>query len=163
VAATTVTANKEVILSAGSIGTVQILTLSGIASSTTLKNLGINTLINSPQVGKNLQDHPFLPNVFTVKGAGSYDATLQSSTLTNAAVTQWVTSKTGFIADNIVNNFGFARLPSNSTIFTTQKDPAAGPNSPHYEFLPTVSGRAFASHPMKYFSWPASFTIRISS
>ncbi|KAF8178724.1 hypothetical protein BJ912DRAFT_1063051 [Pholiota molesta] len=137
VAATTVTANNEVILSAGSIGTVQILTLSGIASSATLKNLGINTLINSPQVGKNLQDHPFLPNVFTVQGPGSYDATLQSSTLTNAAVTQWVTSKTGFIADNIVNNFGFARLPSNSTIFKTQKDPAAGPNSPHYEFLPT--------------------------
>lgn len=147
-AATTVTARKEVILSAGSIGTVQILTLSGIASSTTLKNLGISTLINSPQVGNNLQDHPFLPNVFTVKGPGSYDATLQSPTLTNAAVTQWVTSKTGFIADNIVNNFGFARLPSNSSIFATQKDPAAGPNSPHYEFLPTVSGSAIALHPI---------------
>ncbi|KAF9483740.1 alcohol oxidase [Pholiota conissans] len=137
VAATTVTARKEVILSAGSIGTVQILTLSGIASSTTLKGLGINTLINSPQVGQNLQDHPFLPNVFTAKEPGSYDATLQSSSLTNAAVTQWVTSKTGIFANNIVNNFGFARLPSNASIFATQKDPAAGPKSPHFEFLPT--------------------------
>ncbi|KAF8956631.1 hypothetical protein BDZ97DRAFT_1907117 [Flammula alnicola] len=134
---TTVTARNEVILSAGSIGTVQILTLSGIGSSSALSKLGIKTLINSPQLGANLQDHPLLPNVFSVNGNASLDSTLQSPTLLNAAVTQWVTSKTGFIANNIVNNFGFARFPSNSSIFTTQKDPSAGPNSPHWEFLPT--------------------------
>ncbi|KAF8971824.1 hypothetical protein BDZ97DRAFT_1693110 [Flammula alnicola] len=134
---TTITARKEVILSAGSIGTVQILTLSGIGSSAALSKLGIKTLINSPQVGANLQDHPVLSNVFSVNGNTSFDSTLQNPALIDAAVNQWVTNKTGLIANNVVNNFGFARFPSNATIFSTHQDPAAGPKSPHWEFLLT--------------------------
>ncbi|TVP51698.1 MAG: choline dehydrogenase [Mongoliibacter sp.] len=50
-------ANKEVIVSAGSIKTPQILMLSGIGDSDYLKNFGIETKHNLPGVGKNLQDH----------------------------------------------------------------------------------------------------------
>ncbi len=49
--------SKEVILSAGAINSPQILQLSGIGSSNTLKKHGIKVLINNPFVGQNLQDH----------------------------------------------------------------------------------------------------------
>ncbi|XP_006608742.1 glucose dehydrogenase [FAD, quinone]-like isoform X1 [Apis dorsata] len=51
-----VRATKEVILSAGSIASPQILMLSGIGPKEHLKKMGISTLVDLP-VGRNLQDH----------------------------------------------------------------------------------------------------------
>lgn len=48
---------KEIILSAGAIGSPQLLMLSGIGEGTRLARLGIETRANLPGVGKNLQDH----------------------------------------------------------------------------------------------------------
>ena len=53
----TISAKKEIILSAGSIGSPQILMLSGIGSGEELQNLGISVLCDLGGVGKNLQDH----------------------------------------------------------------------------------------------------------
>ncbi len=53
----TLTAKKEVILSAGSDGTPQILLLSGIGDATALKQVGVKPIVNLPDVGKNLQEH----------------------------------------------------------------------------------------------------------
>ncbi|PPQ71985.1 hypothetical protein CVT26_007141 [Gymnopilus dilepis] len=134
VAPRTVTARKEVILSAGSIGTPQILKLSGIGDPAELGPLKINTIINNPSVGANLSDHTLLPNIFTVSGS-SLDNFLRDTTDVNDAVQQWVQNKTGPFANNVVNHFGFARIPSNATIFKTVADPAPGPNSPHWEII----------------------------
>lgn len=82
-------------------------------------------------------DHTFLPNLFTVQGQDSFDHILRSPDLTTAAVTQWATNKTGFIANNVANNFGFARIPDDSSILKKIDDPAPGPHSPHFEFIPT--------------------------
>ena len=49
-------ANKEVILSAGTIGSPQILMLSGVGPKEQLKQLGIDVFADLP-VGQNLQDH----------------------------------------------------------------------------------------------------------
>ncbi|KAJ5747012.1 uncharacterized protein N7511_008708 [Penicillium nucicola] len=51
-----VNAAREVILSAGSFNTPQLLKLSGIGPTEELSDLGISTLVNSPGVGSNLQD-----------------------------------------------------------------------------------------------------------
>ena len=51
-----VQANKEVILSGGTVGSPQILQLSGVGPATRLSNLGINSVVDLP-VGYNLQDH----------------------------------------------------------------------------------------------------------
>ena len=50
-------AKREVVLSAGSYGTPQILKLSGIGPTEELTRHDITPLVNSPEVGKNLWDH----------------------------------------------------------------------------------------------------------
>lgn len=50
-------ANREVILSAGTVNSPQILLLSGIGPADELAALGIDTVHDLPGVGKNLQDH----------------------------------------------------------------------------------------------------------
>jgi len=50
-------ANKEVLLSAGSINSPKLLQLSGIGDAKELKKLGINIVHDLPGVGQNLQDH----------------------------------------------------------------------------------------------------------
>lgn len=56
-------ANDEVILSAGVIGSAQILMLSGIGPKDNLESVGIETVVDLP-VGKNLHDHLFFPLVY---------------------------------------------------------------------------------------------------
>lgn len=49
--------DREVVLSAGSIGSPQILQMSGIGPAQVLKNAGIEVVHDLPGVGENLQDH----------------------------------------------------------------------------------------------------------
>jgi choline dehydrogenase-like flavoprotein len=57
------TASKEVILSAGSIGSPHILLSSGIGDTTDLDALKIPVILHNPSVGRNMTDHPSLNNV----------------------------------------------------------------------------------------------------
>ena len=50
-------ANKEILLSAGSINSPKILQLSGVGDASELKKHNIDVVHNLPGVGKNLQDH----------------------------------------------------------------------------------------------------------
>jgi len=52
-----VMARREVVLSAGAIHTPQILSLSGVGPAIDLQRLGIGVRVDSPDVGKHLQDH----------------------------------------------------------------------------------------------------------
>jgi choline dehydrogenase len=61
-------ARKEVLLTAGSIGSVQILERSGIGSAQRLNRLGIQVHSDLPGVGENLQDHLQLRMVYRVNG-----------------------------------------------------------------------------------------------
>lgn len=64
----TVYANRETVLSAGSVGSPQILELSGIGRGDILQQYGIEQAVDSPQVGENLQDHLQLRCAFKVSG-----------------------------------------------------------------------------------------------
>ncbi|MBT9507972.1 GMC family oxidoreductase N-terminal domain-containing protein [Rhodoferax sp.] len=64
----TATARGEVILSAGSIGSPQILQLSGIGPAALLQQHGIAVVHDAPGVGANLQDHLQIRSVFKVDG-----------------------------------------------------------------------------------------------
>jgi choline dehydrogenase len=76
----TVRARREVILSAGAIGSVQILQLSGIGAVEDLQAAGITPRHVLPGVGRNLQDHLQIRAVFKVQG---------TRTLNRLASTWW--------------------------------------------------------------------------
>ncbi|KAH8100200.1 alcohol oxidase [Cristinia sonorae] len=59
---------REIILSAGSIQTPQLLELSGVGDRDILSSHGINTIIDLPGVGENLQDHGTVQVVVEVDG-----------------------------------------------------------------------------------------------
>jgi choline dehydrogenase len=59
----------EVILAAGSIGSVQLLMLSGVGPAAQLRQFGIPLVLDRPGVGENLQDHLQLRMIFKVSGA----------------------------------------------------------------------------------------------
>jgi choline dehydrogenase len=67
--AVSASAQAEVILSAGSIGSVQILQLSGIGPAELLRAKGVPVRVDLPGVGANLQDHLQIRSVYKVRNA----------------------------------------------------------------------------------------------
>src|SRR5580692_7850689 len=66
---TDIAADKEVILTAGSINSPKLLMLSGVGEAKALRKLGIDVVENLPGVGENLQDHVLVSGVvFKYKG-----------------------------------------------------------------------------------------------
>jgi choline dehydrogenase len=82
----TATATREVALSAGSIGSAQILQLSGIGAANSLKQNGVEVMHDLPGVGANLQDHLQIRSVYKVKNA---------KTLNTLANSWWGKAKIG--------------------------------------------------------------------
>ena len=82
----TATATREVALSAGSIGSAQILQLSGIGAADSLKQNGVEVTHDLPGVGANLQDHLQIRSVYKVKHA---------KTLNTLANSWWGKAKIG--------------------------------------------------------------------
>ncbi len=71
-------ARREVILSAGSIGSAQILLLSGIGPGLDLLQHGIPVMLDRPGVGQNLQDHLQLRMIHKVSGVKTLNETYHS-------------------------------------------------------------------------------------
>ena len=73
-----VRSNKEIILSAGSIGSPHILQISGIGDAQKLKIHGIDIKKDLKGVGKNLQDHLMFRPVYKVKNLKSLNKKINS-------------------------------------------------------------------------------------
>ncbi|KAG7098445.1 hypothetical protein E1B28_000396 [Marasmius oreades] len=129
----TVTASKEVILSAGSIATPQILMNSGIGDPNTLSNLGIRTLQRLPSVGRNLSEHLVLTLGWVVTANDTDSEAARNATLAAEQLRQWNETRTGPLVDAPDLDFGWVRLPKNASIFERVKDPSPGPNTAHIE------------------------------
>lgn len=68
-------AKREVILSAGSIGSVQVLHRSGIGPADWLSPLGIDIVMDKPGIGRNLQDHLQQRAIYKVEGVRTLNET----------------------------------------------------------------------------------------
>jgi choline dehydrogenase len=68
----------EIILSAGAIGSVQILHRSGIGPGKWLQEAGVDCIIDRPGVGQNLQDHLQQRAIYKVRGARTLNDTYHS-------------------------------------------------------------------------------------
>jgi choline dehydrogenase-like flavoprotein len=71
-------AKHEVILSAGSIGSAQILQLSGVGPAAELDRHGIAVVLDKPGVGSNLQDHLQQRAIYQVSGVKTLNETYHS-------------------------------------------------------------------------------------
>lgn len=63
-----VLATREVVLSAGAIGSPQLLLLSGVGPADELAEVGVDCVLDNPHVGKHLKDHLHLPLFFPAPG-----------------------------------------------------------------------------------------------
>ncbi len=111
-------ATHEVILSAGSIGTPQLLQLSGIGPAGLLQKLGITLVADLPGVGANLQDHLQIRTVFHVDSV---------KTLNTSAASLW--GKTKIALEYAIRRTGpMSMAPSQLGAFTRSDPSLTHPN-----------------------------------
>ncbi len=101
-------ADREVILSAGSIGSPHLLQLSGIGRREVLEKAGIEVLHELPGVGENLQDH--LEFYFQFRCLKPVSLNRKLGALSRLRIgAQWFFLKTGLGATNHFESCGFIR------------------------------------------------------
>lgn len=107
----TITAQKEVILSAGAINSPRLLELSGVGGRALLEGLGINVVVDNPHVGENLQNHLFTGFTLEVRDeVETIDAFFrQEPDAVAAAMQAYGTSGTGPLSTS--NMVTMAQLP----------------------------------------------------
>lgn len=66
----TVNADREVVLSAGAIGSPHLLLLSGVGAPDELADVGIDAIVDLPDVGRHLKDHLHVGLFFPADGIG---------------------------------------------------------------------------------------------
>jgi choline dehydrogenase len=95
---------REILLSAGALGSPQLLLLSGIGPADELAQVGVRARHDLPGVGKNLQDHPFLPVNFEIR---------DSETLLGAdkpaQLAEWLLRRSGKLTSTVAEVCAFVR------------------------------------------------------
>ena len=116
-------------MSAGSIGTPQILMNSGIGDPQELASLNITPRVDLPSVGKNLSVHIATSVVHFVNSTNTFDDVIRNEPLRTELLAQWNRTHDGVLGESFSSFGGFARMAANASIFETHPDPAAGPNT----------------------------------
>ncbi len=88
-------ASGEVILSAGSIGSVQLLQLSGVGPGELLAAHGVPAVAEKPGVGRNLQDHLQQRAIFKVSGVKTLNETYHNLITRGLMGAEYVLRRTG--------------------------------------------------------------------
>jgi choline dehydrogenase len=88
-------AEREVILSAGTIQSPQILQLSGIGPAELLRRHGIDVAVDAPEVGENLQDHYQARTIVRVKHRLSLNDDVRNPLKLVSMGLQWLFNNSG--------------------------------------------------------------------
>jgi choline dehydrogenase len=99
-----VRAEREVILSAGAIGSPQLLLLSGVGPAEELRAAGVAVRHDLPGVGRNLQDHPFVTIIWEV----SDQQTLYGADRPGP-LAEWLLRRSGPLSSTVAEVFAFTR------------------------------------------------------
>lgn len=137
--------NKEVILSSGAFGSPQILLRSGIGPADELKKHGIDSVLNIPGVGKNLQDHIDYISVFKHKSSDLIGFSLKSIFYRfPLEILRYVFFKTGQFTTTVAEGMGFIKSSPDEEIPDLQLHFCVAPVKDHgREFL---YGNGLSSH-----------------
>ena len=103
---TRLVADCEVIMSSGAIGTPRLLQLSGVGPADDLDRLGIDVVLDQPQVGANLQDHLDLYCISELSGPFSYDRYARPHWAAAAGL-QYLFQRKGPVASSLFETGGF--------------------------------------------------------
>ncbi|MFC0573614.1 GMC family oxidoreductase [Paraburkholderia solisilvae] len=127
-------ADREVILSAGSYNSPQLLMLSGIGPAAHLSGMGLNVVADLP-VGEGLQDHPMLGLIYltderTLSFAGTAEDFRQFQTEGRGPLTSNAVEAGGFLSTQ-----GHASIPDIQLYFCLALYGNAGLMKPHDEGL----------------------------
>jgi choline dehydrogenase-like flavoprotein len=153
------TASKELILSAGVVGTPQILLNSGIGDPSELDKVGVQPVFTLPSVGKNFSSEPQIPFSWAANETiikcdfrlsshavamyltfGPTSSLNVNESASEIALQQWIDSRTGPMTGGSESISAYFRLPLDSPVFDGNNDPSAGPNTPHFGIGVNVSG-----------------------
>ncbi|KAL4247801.1 GMC oxidoreductase family protein [Abortiporus biennis] len=131
-------AKREIVLSAGVVGSPQLLLLSGIGPSFQLESLGIRPVVDLPDVGSHLTDHPFVPTYYSLEidEDATWDNILRNPDSFNNTISEWQEKKAGMFTNGVASFQSYQRLPEDSDTLKKHGDPSCGPNSPHTEMIP---------------------------
>ncbi|KAJ7628606.1 aryl-alcohol-oxidase from pleurotus Eryingii [Roridomyces roridus] len=152
----TVTATKEVILSAGSIETPKLLMNSGFGDPQYLSSMGIKPRVSIPDVGKNLSVHLAVNLIYSVNSTQTFDEITRNEPFREGLLAEWIKRNgTGPLGISCTSHNIFTRLPEDSPIFENNTDPAAGPRSVHLQGT-TQNGDISLTAEGNYLSLPAT-------
>lgn len=142
----TITAHREVVLSAGAIQSPQLLLLSGIGDGAHLQQLGIPVRHHLPGVGRNLHDHLASPVHMSTRESSSYGMSWRALPRNLLNVAEYALLRSGPLANNIFESAAFVRTtpgldrPDVQLVFQSARRP-----SPR---LPFPVGHGFAISPV---------------
>lgn len=111
--------NGEVLLAGGAINSPQTLMLSGIGPGEHLEKHNIPTLVNSPGVGSNLQDHPAVVTSYACKPehegiSVTSKIRIKGTSLSNPKVLlQWLMNRSGPLTSTGCDHGGFFKTKEN--------------------------------------------------
>lgn len=105
----TVQARHEVILSAGAIGSPDILLRSGIGDGAALQRLDTDVVQHLPGVGQNLQDHVDVMVICKSQSSTAYGLSLQAAPKLALEGLRWIGARRGMLSSNMVEAGGFLR------------------------------------------------------
>lgn len=105
----TLTANREIILCGGAINSPQLLQLSGIGPGQLLQDHGIDVVVDSPEVGSNLQDHLQIRTVYKTTKANTLNDELSNPIQKMRAGLTYLTSRSGPLSMAASQVYAFCR------------------------------------------------------
>ncbi|KZV82340.1 alcohol oxidase [Exidia glandulosa HHB12029] len=95
-----VSVKREVIVSAGTLGSPKVLELSGVGNATILKAAGVKPVVSLPSVGENLSDHVHSwANSFAVHVNITKDVLASNPAFAAQQLAQWFHNRTGLYSN----------------------------------------------------------------
>lgn len=129
----------EVILSAGTFQSPQILELSGIGPRSVLERSGISVLVDNPGVGANLQDHPFASVSFEIADDQVSGDVLRDPQIAAALLEQYQETRQGPFAGSSMTSAYLPPVDGNGTIGTQELERLVGETASAPETVTSMS------------------------